>query len=242
MKVINNTRYCTADVQRILDWAIVAAGPDARAGYAFSHHGVYKHEDVTLILAEHNVGNREMYGWDEAKNDHGSVRMYLKRTSWTNPHKVFILNTDMVETNKLAMLTASVDAEGWLHAPKQVVTQLLEAFSDRLQGSGRATLREQTRRSMSEAPLRLRYRLGSKPKPTQESRELERVTRIAKARSEIKRKSRAALQELAKINQCFLSLSRLAADPEELGITAEEKEAFDRQVKLVRGTLAKMGR
>jgi len=239
MKLINNTRYCTEDLQAICDLALRFAGPAATAGHGFQYNGVKQLSDVTLVFAEHNVGHRKVATWPISGGPGQQERMYVKRASWTNPHKVYIMNTELVETNRLAMLTMASDKDGWVQAPTDVVKQLLGTFCDRVQGVERA-FRSKAFDHLLSVPMRLRYRIGPKVKATGEAKAVDREMKIRSGRRKAKARTRRSAYELGLLQHQLLLLDKLAPEADAQTLTKQEREMFDQAVNNLRTLFNKM--
>jgi hypothetical protein len=240
MKLINNTRYCTEDLQAICDLAVRFAGPSATAGHGFQYNGITQLSDVTLVFAEHNIGHRKTSTWLPGGGPVAQERMYVKRQSWVNPHKVYIMNTELVETNTLAMLTMTGDRDGWVQAPEEVIKQLLTAFCDRVQANERS-FRSKAFAHLLSVPMRLRYRIGAKVKATSEAKAADREMKIRSSRRKAKVRTRRSAHELILLQHQLILLDKLAPEADGQTLTKQERKMFDEAVNTLRTLFTKLG-
>ena len=242
MKLINNTRYCTEDMQAIVDMVMSKIIPGTVPGYSFRYRQchVLKVEDIQLVLNEHDIPNKEVHSWDPSGTKHGRVRMFVKPQSWSNPHRVYLMNPRMVEANKMAMLTATEDAEGWFDAPHELKEQFVATLVDRLHGPPAIQVGlKAARLEFQAAPTRLRYRIGTKPKPSAVGKELERVLHVYKLQNEVDTRAKRASSELHRVETTLRRLDKLQPE-HELTLTPFEREMFKRNLSGILTALAKM--
>ena len=242
MKFINNTRYCTEDMQAIVDMVMSKVLPGTVPGYSFRYRQghVLTVEDIQLVLYEHNTPNKEVYGWDPSGTKHSKARMFVKPQSWSNPHRVYIMNPMMVEANKMAMLTATEDSEGWFDAPHELKEQFVSTLVDRLHGPPATQVGfKSAKLEFQASPTRLRYRIGTKPKPSAAGKELERVLHVYKLQSEVDTRAKRASSELHRVETALRQLDKLQPESE-LTLTPLERDLFKRNLSGILAALAKM--
>lgn len=242
MKLINNTRYCTEDMEAIVDMVMSKILPGTVPGYSFRYRQghVLTVEDIQLVLNEHNIPNKECYTWDPSGTEQGKVRMFVKPQSWSTPHRVYLMNPEMVEANKMAMLTATEDAEGWFDAPYELKEQFVSTLVDRLHGPPAIKVAlKSAKLAFQASPKPLRYKIGAKTKPSAAGKELERVLHVYKLQSEVHTRANRASGELYRVENALRKLDKLQPESE-LTLSALERDLFKRNMSGIVAALAKM--
>ena len=117
MKVLNITRYHTADLQAVVD-LFCRRTPKwkQRWGTEILYDG---NLPASLVFTEGMP--RGMVYWGD-KN--AAVRSYVARTLWRAPHRVRVRPPDKLVENFIEVLTQQSDNEGYYRAPVELAAQL----------------------------------------------------------------------------------------------------------------------
>ena len=141
---------------------------------------------------------------------------------------------------KMAMLTATEDSEGWFDAPHELKEQFVSTLVDRLHGPPATQVGfKSAKLEFQASPTRLRYRIGTKPKPSAAGKELERVLHVYKLQSEVDTRAKRASSELHRVETALRKLDKLQPESE-LTLTPFERDLFKRRMSDILTALAKM--
>jgi len=236
MKIANNTRYHTDDLQRIVDHIINKhCVHPIQLGWGLSRY--YKSiDEITLVFAEHSAAGHRR--WDGNSN----VRSYVRRMTYAQAHRVMLLAPDYVLENKIAVLTQPMDSEGYCEAPSELVEELVENLLYRLDGQHRTASRTTAKPNFADPVYRLRFRYGGKPKSTPEAKEADRLVVRRRMDAEVQYRARQAVFALDKMRAALHTYNKKQRPGEEasprlaaLNTIWEELEAVENALELVRG-------
>jgi len=239
MKIANNSRYHTDDLQRIVDHIINKhCVHPIQLGLGWGLSRYYKSiDEITLVFAEHSAAGQRR--WDGNSN----VRSYVRRMTYAQAHRVMLLAPDYVLESKMAALTAPTDSEGYCEAPPELVEEMIENLLYRFDVQHRTASNPRKNQTNIKDPVyRLRFRYGGKPKPTPEAKEADRLVARRRMHNEVQYRARQAVFALDKMRAALHTYNKKQRPGEEasprlaaLNTIWEELEAVENALELVRG-------
>jgi len=231
MKIANNSRYHTDDLQRIVNHLLekLCARP-IQLGWLLAQHFTSP-DQVTLVFAEHNTSQAR---WSEGKR----TRSYVRRMTFAQPHRVLLLSPDRVIENKIAVLTQPMDSEGYCEAPSELVEELVENLLYRLDGQRRMTSRTTAKTNFADPVYRLRYRYGAKQKTKPEAAEADRVMVRKRMHDEVQHRARQALHALGKMRAAAYTYNKKQLPGEFPSAQLDALNTIQEALRTVEHTLA----
>jgi len=199
MKMINDSRYNTDDLQAIVDAFCADELTDGKPQLRWGAEKHYPPGGFAVHITEGFSGGSTIW----TGSGQTPVRAYVKPTPWRAPHNVKLLNSDLILTNALDALTAKTDRDGYYRAPFDLAVQIYMGLSNRL-----GTTRSLTYETAASRVARLsggarvygvRYRIGPRRKMSGEGRALESSWKIYSKMSNVAYRASQTLHAAQKL-------------------------------------------
>ena len=222
MKIINDSRYNTDDLQALVDLfyrhEMPTEDPDLRWGVG----KYYKPGMFTLHITEGYSGGAMM--WRGASQS--QVRQYIKPSNWRAPHRMKMLTADLIVNNPLAALSAQADDLGNLQAPEDVAIQFYMHLGVRF-GTNHNLAYDVVTRHLQSAygkGVRIRYRLGRRPKISAAGRELEGWWKISNKLWDVQYRAQGTLHNARRLSEELRRLLDFSKGRDDLTFDPEHAE------------------